>query len=328
MKLSLPFSRSTAEQKIAAECEQLRAAVDTLVKERDELQAHLRRLNEQLARTTFPPGHFYSPVVDPQDEHVRKILQELETLELDPAAGLALDDSLMLESLGWIADYYPDLPFSAERTPGLRYFYDNPAFSYGDAIVYFGMLRHFKPRRIVEAGAGYSSCLAMDTNDLFFGGKIEITNIDPYPETLTGLLEQGDRYLASVRAMKLQDVPADMFQSLGVGDILFLDSSHVAKMGSEVNDYLFRILPALSSGIVIHIHDIAYPFEYGPAETGAAIPHSWNEAYLLRAFLQYNHAFQVIYFNHYMYRHFEEELRARVPKCLINPGGGIWLRKL
>lgn len=328
MKLSLPFSRSAAEQKSAAESRQLRAAVDALVKERDELQVHLQRLNEQLARTTFPPGHFYSPVVDAQDEHVRKILQELETLELDPAAGLALDDALMLETLSWIANYYPELPFSAERTPGLRYFYDNPAFSYGDAVVYFGMLRHFQPKRIVEAGAGYSSCLAMDTNDQFFDRKIEITNIDPYPETLTGLLAEGDRYLASVRPTKLQDVPTDVFKSLETDDILFLDSSHVAKMGSEVNDYLFRILPALQSGVVIHIHDIKYPFEYGVAGQASGIPHSWNEAYLLRAFLQYNQAFQVIYFNHYMYRHFKEELRARVPNCLINPGGSIWLRKI
>ncbi len=91
-------------------------------------------------------------------------------------------------------------------------------------------------------------------------------------------------------------------------------------------DYLFRIFPALNPGVVIHVHDIPYPFEYGP-DWIEQENRSWNEAHALRAFLRYNRRFEVIYFNHYMLRK-HPELLARTPLCLRNCGGSLWLRKL
>ena len=59
----------------------------------------------------------------------------------------------------------------------------------------------------------------------------------------------------------LQEVPAARFRELGAGDILFIDSTHVSKTGSDVNRLLFEVLPSLAAGVYVHFHDVQYPFE-------------------------------------------------------------------
>jgi len=223
-------------------------------------------------------------------------------------------------------DYYPELPFTPEKTDGKRYYYENSAFSYGDAITLHCMIRDVKPRRIVEIGCGFSSGVTLDTNDLFFSGNIEITMVDPYPQVLLDRLAPDDRYRGNILEKTLQETPDSLFTQLEENDILFIDSSHVSKMGSDVNDYLFRIFPLLNKGVVIHIHDIFYPFEY-PGRWVTEHNHSWNETYALRAFLQYNDAFDIVFFSDLVYLKHVARTRELMPLCMKNSGGGIWLRK-
>ncbi|MDQ2774396.1 MAG: class I SAM-dependent methyltransferase [Acidobacteriota bacterium] len=269
---------------------------------------------------------FYSPIVNPYDDRVQRILKQHATSELSDQEDIQIDVVALKEMFFEIASAYPDLPFSDQPEQGFRYHYKNPSFSYGDAITLFGMMRHFKPKRIVEVGSGYSSCLLMDTNDRFFDGSINLTFIDPYPQALKRLLREDDKYQSHLRCEALQDVPTALFRELSGNDILFIDSSHVAKTGSDVNDYLFRILPALHPGVIVHIHDIPYPFEY-PPDWILKDERSWNEVYVLRAFLQYNSSFKIIYFNHLMYRRFADLLEEHMPLCLKNCGASIWLKK-
>jgi hypothetical protein len=236
---------------------------------------------------------FYSPIVNPYDARVQRLLKEHATSELSDQEDIRIDTGALKEMFFKIASAYADLPFSDQPGDGFRYHYENPSFSYGDAITLFGMMRHFKPKRIVEAGSGYSSCLM---------------------------------YQSSLRCEALQDVPTSFFRELSENDILFIDSSHVAKTGSDVNDYFFRILPALNPGVIVHIHDIPYPFEY-PPDWIIKDERSWNEAYVLRAFLQYNSSFKIIYFNHFMYRRFAGLFEEHMPLCLKNCGASIWLEK-
>ncbi|HEX6383406.1 MAG TPA: class I SAM-dependent methyltransferase, partial [Anaerolineae bacterium] len=126
-------------------------------------------------------------------------------------------------------------------------------------------------------------------------------------------------------ARPLQDVSLDRFSALTAGDILFIDSTHVAKIGSDVNYLFFEILPALAPGVYVHIHDILYPFEYPAAWVYEG--RAWNEAYLLHAFLQYNPTFSIQFFNTYLERVHEPWFRQEMPLCLKDPGGSIWLRK-
>ncbi len=113
---------------------------------------------------------------------------------------------------------------------------------------------------------------------------------------------------------------------VGVGtDILFIDSTHVSKIGSDVNRLIFDILPALPRGVVVHFHDIFFPFEY-PLEwlyEGRA----WNEAYLLRAFLSYNKSFKILFWNSYLQAKQLDALNAAYPAMAVG-GSSIWIKKV
>jgi hypothetical protein len=272
-----------------------------------------------------PAGHFYSPLVDPADVHVRKAIDD-EAHPSATAASLGLDEREMLRSFSIISAHYPTNPFPEHRSEGSRYYYANPQFPLADALALLGIMVQAKPRRYVEVGCGYSSCAAIDINEKYLGGSVDMTFVEPYPDALLGLLEPESKYAARLRRMKLQDAPLDLFAKLDAGDILFIDSSHVAKTGSDVVDYMFRILPALRRGVLIHVHDIFFPFEY-PAAWIAGESRSWNEAYLLRAFLLFNQAFRVIYFSDWLYKCRRELFGAAMPLCIEHRGGSIWIEK-
>jgi hypothetical protein len=286
--------------------------------DRERLAAELERY-----RTWVPPGHFYSPV--PSLDEVRRDEArifappppDLPAVDLDPVGQLALLDQLR--------PYYAELPFGPSRQAGLRYFFENPNFGYADAIALYCMLRHLRPRRVVEIGSGYSSAVLLDTNERFFGGAIRCAFIEPYPELLRSLLGPGDEARVEIEAARLQDVDARRFAALEAGDVLFVDSTHVSKVDSDVNRIFFEILPRLAPGVHGHVHDVFYPFEY-PREwiyEGRA----WNENYVLRAFLQYNAAWQVRLFNNYLAQVHPDAFFAAWPLARRNPGGSIWLAR-
>src|SRR5262249_46147907 len=157
-------------------------------------------------------------------------------------------------------------------------------------------------------------------NGLFFDDAIEITAIEPYPELVQTLL--GPRAsTVQIVGRPLQEVDPAVFAALAPGDILFIDSTHVSKVGSDVNRIVFEILPILNEGVTVHVHDIYYPFEY-PKEW-IMQGRYWNEAYLLRAFLQYNRAYRIELFGSYLGRFWREELGACLPLALRNPGSSL-----
>ena len=232
----------------------------------------------------------------------------------------------MLQWLTAMSPFAGEIQYGDDKTPGLRYYLHNDFFEHGDGAVLFCFLRVLRPKRFIEVGSGFSSCLAMDVNDHFFDRQMDLQIIDPFPERLLSMLAEDDPYRVKILAKRVQEVPTEVFRQLQENDILFIDSSHVAKTGSDVTDYLFRILPELNPGVVIHIHDVFYPFEYPPAWLREN--RSFNEIYLLRAFLQYNSNFRILYFNNYMAHRFNSTLREKMPLALHNPGGSIWLRKV
>jgi hypothetical protein len=289
--------------------------------DRDRLQAEVDALRK--GARFAPPGHFYSPI------------PSLEELERDapvvfappprslPGVDLREEDQMAL--LRSFVPFYQEMPFKAERTPGLRYYFENPAYSYSDAIMLHCMIRHLRPARIIEIGSGYSSCVTLDTNERFLGGRMATTFIEPYPELLLSLTTSVDHSRMRVLRSRLQDVDLAEFSSLEAGDILFVDSTHVSKVHSDVNRIVFDILPALKTGVHVHVHDIFYPFEYPRSwfEEGRA----WNEAYLLRAFLQFNSAFRVVLMNTFMEHFHGTWFEAHMPLCLKNPDGSLWIER-
>lgn len=154
-------------------------------------------------------------------------------------------------------------------------------------------------------------------------GGVDFTFIEPYPERLKSLLTPHDN--VRIIEEKLQDVDTDIFSSLQAGDILFIDSTHVSKIDSDVNLYLFNILPRLAKGVLIHIHDIPYPFEY--YKEWIYNGRAWNEAYMIRTFLQFNTSFKIKFWGSYFENVHKELYFKHMPLCAKCPGGSLWLEK-
>ncbi len=292
-----------------------------IVGERDRLLVELEAIKRTISFA--PPGHFYSPL--PSIDAVRGEEARLFAAAGREIAGVDMREAEQLALLRAFEPFYQEMPFGPDRKDGWRYYFENPAYSYSDAVFLYCMIRSCQPRHIIEVGSGFSSCVTLDTNERYFGNSIETTFVEPYPDLLHSLLKPGDRERARIIPARLQDVPLEEFDGLEANDILFIDSTHVAKIGSDVNYILFEILPRLSQGVYVHFHDIFFPFEY-PREwiyEGRA----WNECYVLRAFLQYNSSFSIVLMNTFL-QHFHRDYFAdHMPLCLKNTGGSIWLRK-
>jgi len=284
--------------------------------------ASFRAAWQQDPNVWVPPGHFSSPIPAVRDLK----MNEDEVFRYPPGIrGVDLNEKGQLDLLKSFAAVYPEQPFTPEAIPDRRYFFENPNYSYNDAIVLYCMMRHVRPRRVVEVGSGYSSCAMLDVNELFFDNAIACTFIDPYPQLLRDLIKDSDHAHIQVLGQKVQDVDLEVFRELTASDILFIDSSHVTKTGSDVNYIVFKILPLLKEGVYIHFHDIFYPFEY-PTEW-VYEGRGWNEAYLLRAFMQYNSAFEIQFFSSFLIENHRDAFESAMPLCFKRPGANLWLKK-
>jgi hypothetical protein len=272
------------------------------------------------ACTLFPPGHALSPLPSGTDIEAHAAFD----WHPDAVPGIDLRADEQWRLLQRLSVHYPRLPFTSQPAPGRRYYFDNTSYSYADAILLGCMMLELEPRRVIEVGSGFSSAAMLDISDRCFGGRIEFTFIDPDPSRLQSLVD-GTDIRARILPTMLQDVPADTFGALAAGDILFIDSSHVSKLGSDVNRLVFDILPLLAAGVFIHVHDVLYPFEYPQAwlQRGWV----WNEQYLLHAFLQYNDSFEIRLLSSLMLEQHRPWFGEHMPDCLRNPGGCLWLEK-
>jgi predicted O-methyltransferase YrrM len=178
---------------------------------------------------------------------------------------------------------------------------------------------------VIEVGSGYSSALMLDVADEFGLRDTRFVFVDPNPERLTAALREGDADRVEIVTTAVQDLGVAHFDSLRAGDMLFIDSSHVTKVGSDVNFLVFQVLPRLAEGVLVHFHDVFWPFEY-PKEWVLG-GRCWNEAYLLRAFLQYNSRFEIVLFNSFLARRHSGFVAATLPDVLPDPGGSLWLRR-
>ncbi|MBW8002726.1 MAG: class I SAM-dependent methyltransferase [Planctomycetes bacterium] len=272
----------------------------------------------------YPPGHFYSPI--PCLEEIKSREAKIFGTPPRQIPGIDLNEEGQLQILEKFKEFYNEQPFSPTKTDEFRYYFENGNYGYTDGIVLHCMIRYLQPKRIIEVGCGYSSCNMLDTNKLFFDDSIDLTFIDPNPERLYLQTKSIGYAKATVITRQVQDVSLDTFSGLEENDILFIDSSHVAKIDSDVNYLVFEVLPRLKEGVYVHFHDIWYPFEY--AKEWIYDGHAWNEAYIVRAFLQYNKDFKIAFFNGYLRYFFEDVFREYMPLCLNHPGGSLWIRKV
>lgn len=273
-----------------------------------------------------PPGHFYSPIVDVPAVTVRGGLFDDLTRDL-PGVELGVDRQWAFYDQ--LRPILRDVHFASDRgaatIEGRRYFSDNPAFGDGDGSTLESVLRFVRPRRVLELGCGYSSACLLDTRERHLGLDVRITFVDPYPELLESLIRESDRATVDIRAVGTQDVSLDLIGVLDSGDVLFIDSTHVAKTGSDVVRIFHEILPAVRPGVWIHLHDHFAGFEYPVSwvEEGR----SWNEQYLTRAFLQFNSEFEIVLWPTFLRALDADRFDFGVPPR-VNGGGSLWLRRV
>ena len=277
------------------------------------------------APLAYPAGHFYSPICNPAELKRRYRDPWTTTPPRDlPGIDLAHDAQVRLWD-SWISFLGEARVFLA-NDPSRRYRVGSASYNIGDATIYVCMLRHLRPARLIEVGSGSSSAVALDTFDQFFAERPRASFIEPYPAFLRSLLTSHDKATVEIIATGVQDLPPSYFDDLQENDILFIDSTHIVKTGSDVVYELFEVLPRLRSGVVVHFHDVFYPFEY-PREWVLVRNYSWNELYALRAFLMGNHDWEIMFFNDYFVRTERARVERDAPEILINPGGGLWLRR-
>ncbi len=276
------------------------------------------------------PAHYYSPVPKVSALHP-SVWPKRDSV---PGVDLAIPSALqLLQSLagdfGEEFALFPAEPLADRR----RFTLANIGYGPGDAELYYAMLRRFKPARVIEIGCGNSTqvaSLALRKNrEEHPRRNFEYVCVEPYlpdylrpaPDGVTEVIETG-----------VQATPLELFSRLESGDFLFIDSTHVAALGSDVLFEYLEILPRLKPGVIIHIHDIFLPLEY-PERWAREQRFFWNEQYLLQAFLLHNEAYEVILPSHALYALHPDQMTAAIAS--LDPARGyqragpssFWMRK-
>lgn len=271
------------------------------------------------------PNHYYQPVPD------TSVLKDELWRKKSGLSGISINEDSQVNLLSQFSSKfkqeYESLPRSRTSVP-FAYYVNNGSFESVDGEILWCMIRHFKPRRIFEVGSGsstYLSAQAVLKNRTDENHDCELVAFEPYPNEV---LKAGFPGCAKLVVAKIQDVPLAEFGKLQENDILFIDSSHVLKIGSDVQYEYLDVLPRLNKGVIVHFHDIFLPAEY-PREWILKQHKFWNEQYLLQAFLAFNSSFEVLWAGSYMHLNYPEKLEAAFSSYAKGGAwpGSFWIRR-
>ncbi len=282
--------------------------------------APLSRAVLDRAGLAFVRKHYYAPVIDAGDiRHPLDAARELPGLDLNEAGQRAL-----LQSFHY-AEQLAALPLKKPAVD--RFGYENTTYAEGDAEMLYNMIRHFRPRRIVEVGSGQSTLMAMEA---IAANKREdaryvcrVTCIEPFEQPW---LEQLG---VEVIRKRVEDCPVDLVRSLAANDFFFIDSSHVIRPQGDVLHLYQRLLPQVSPGVIVQVHDVFTPRDY-PAKWVIDDRRLWNEQYLMEAFLAFNPAFEVLLAVNWLSNDRRDWLAGACPMLMKKPGkqpGAFWMRR-
>lgn len=289
-----------------------------------EAENKIKTKNDFVKKDWVPSGHFYSPI--PSELDVKERFDSIE-YSMESVKDIDFNIEEQQKNLDLFGEFYRQIPFGESKKEGLDYsFLNDASYMHSDGICLYSMIRKVKPKRIIEIGSGYTTTLMCDVNKLFFDNTINITCIEPYAEKLKSVLSGKLEDIVTLYEKRLQEIDLNIFEKLEENDILFVDSTHISKLNSDVNKILFEILPRLKKGVHIHFHDIFFPFEYPYNWAQKGI--SWNEAYILRAFLMNNQSYKIEFFNTFMSYFYKNKMEQLLPLSAKNTGGSIWLRKV
>jgi hypothetical protein len=266
------------------------------------------------------PVHFYSPIPD-----VGRIPEQVwhDSSEL---IGIEMNESFQLWLLDEVFPRFQDevnaIPVG-QQTDERRFCLGNNVFDGVDALAFYCMIRWLGPSEIIEVGSGHSTRLASEALKINESGTLVCIDPRPDPALADGLPDNTE-----LIAEEVQSVDVARFERLGAGDVLFIDSSHVARLGGDVTFLFLEVMPRLAPGVVVHIHDIFLPKSY-PKAWFTESRWFWNEQYVLQAFLAFNREFEIMLANAYLAQEHYDELKMAFPKSpWWNQGGSLWMRRV
>jgi hypothetical protein len=266
------------------------------------------------------PFHYYHPAFDP--ERLPESVWTRETAM--PGIDLRVGAQLNLLRQFRYADELRRLPLHCEPKESFCFF--NRMYGPGDAEVLYSVIRHLKPQQMIEIGSGCSTMLANAALDLnrTEGHVCEHICIEPFPEPWLENVK-----ISHLIRQRVETVDPKIFERLGANDILFIDSSHVLRIGGDVQFEYLEVLPRLQPGVFVHVHDIYLPFEY-PLSWVRDRKWFWTEQHLVQAFLAFNSAFEVVLSLSYLNAHHREALADAAPVYAQHPTSGpssLWIRR-
>jgi len=265
--------------------------------------------------------HYYQPLVNPK-KHLLKSLRDDRKLP-----GIDFNTTGQLDLLAKF-DYSNELrKFPLEKIDQVTYYYNNESYESGDSEYLYNMIRHFKPRRIIEIGSGLSTLMVYNaiSQNKSQDENYQCTHTCIEPYEVKWLEKTG----VEVIRKKVEEIDKSFFQQLEANDILFIDSSHVIRPQGDVLFEYLEILPILKPGVLVHVHDIFMPKDY-PDEWIYKKHLLWNEQYLLEAFLTFNDRFKIIGAVNYLAHNYHAELSDKCPIFAKQPGkepGSFWMVK-
>ncbi len=275
------------------------------------------------------PVTFYSPIPDIDDLEERGVWNKRS--EMRGIDFRSEDQVTLLSLLG--KEYGSECmwPLLPTEDP-FEFYVQNPSFSFGCAASTHCMIRHFRPRLVIEIGSGMSSRVISKALKLNKGGDGENGRyivVDPYPnDAIRTELRDGNELVES----RVELLDGRFFEKLGANDILFIDSGHCVRIGGDVNFLFLDVLPRLERGVIVHVHDIGLPYEYSKAyATNEAFRQFWTEQYLLQGFLCFNSEFEVLLAMSYVMTDHHEVFRQSFPH--YDPAihqfksGSLWMRR-
>lgn len=272
----------------------------------------------------FPVGHYYSPMYDARElQHDRALIWPSKPRSTPDIEWREAEQVTLCTEV-----FAAQSPLNLRRTQSedpTEYWADNDQYPALDAWVLSALLRHLRPARMIEVGSGFSSLVTARINREELEGQLEFTCIEPFPRPF---LQAGVPGISSLRVERIQETPLELFEQLESGDVLFIDTSHTVKTGGDVPWIFGEVIPRLSLGVHIHIHDIFLPGDY--PEPWVREGWGWNEIYLVRSFLSYNSAFEVIWGTQYMLQNHSEAILSAFPgqrEYEDRAGAALWLRR-
>jgi hypothetical protein len=262
--------------------------------------------------------HYYEPLIDPTN------LRSLGEPRPLPGVNLRVPEQLRL--LEHFDDLEPLEAVPSHARDDLTFARKNDAFEGGDADLWFHVIRYFKPSRIIEIGSGHSTRMARKAiaRNSDFDPSYSCDHVCVEPYEMPWLEKTGARIIRE----RVEDVDPALFSTLGAGDILFIDSSHMIRPQGDVLKEYLEILPRLAPGVIVHIHDIFSPRDYPEAWIRDQM-RFWNEQYLVEAFLSFNSAFEVLLAANMLKHDHFEALRAKCPLLeQASEPGSLYIRRL